>query len=214
MSIRNGFNASLHNLHLDVVEMASLVEYSIDETILALQQNNRALAQKVVAEDDKIDKMERIVENQCIHLIATQQPLAKELRRLMSILKMMTDFERIADHAADICELLLELTGEGYVKPLKDIAEMAVMARNMVKNATDAYINDDITMAVQISATDSSVDDYFDTVVADLQEMMRKNPAQIKQATTLIFIAKHVEKIGDHATNLGELVSCMISGKK
>jgi phosphate transport system protein len=213
MSTRHGFDESLRDLHYDVVRMASLVEKSIEEAILALKQKDKELAQKVIQQDDEIDEMERAIEKKCIRLIATQQPLAKDLRLITSILKMITDLERIADHSADISELILKIADEEYIKPLVDIPKMASVARDMVRNAIDAYINNDIKMAEDVCSKDSTVDNYFESIINDLQELMRKNPQNINQATTFIFIVKYIEKIADHATNLGEWVIYIITGR-
>jgi phosphate transport system protein len=146
-------------------------------------------------------------------LIATQQPLAKDLRLITSILKMITDLERIADHSADISELILKIADEEYIKPLVNIPKMASVARDMVRSAIDAYINNDIKMAEDVCSKDSTVDNYFESIINDLQELMRKNPQNINQATTFIFIVKYIEKIADHATNLGEWVIYIITGR-
>jgi phosphate transport system protein len=190
-----------------------LVEKSIDEAIIALKQKDKELSQKVIAQDDVIDDMEREIEKKCIKLIATQQPLAKDLRLITSILKMITDLERIADHSADISELMLQIDDEEYIKPLVNIPKMAAVARDMVKGAIDAYINNDIALAEKVCAKDSTVDEYFQAIINDLQDLMKKNPKNIKQATIFMLIAKYIEKIGDHATNLAEWVIYIITGK-
>ncbi|MDK2800624.1 MAG: phosphate transport system protein [Clostridiales bacterium] len=213
MVTRHVFDEHLQDLHLDIIRMASLVEKSIDEAIIALKQKDKELSQKVIAQDDVIDDMEREIEKKCIKLIATQQPLAKDLRLITSILKMITDLERIADHSADISELMLQIDDEEYIKPLVNIPKMAAVARDMVKGAIDAYINNDIALAEKVCAKDSTVDEYFQAIINDLQDLMKKNPKNIKQATIFMLIAKYIEKIGDHATNLAEWVIYIITGK-
>ncbi|WHH57643.1 phosphate signaling complex protein PhoU [Petroclostridium sp. X23] len=213
MATRHVFDENLRQLHLDVVRMASLVEKSIEEAIHALKQKDKELAQRVIEQDDQIDEMERTIETKCIKLIATQQPIAKDLRLITSILKMITDLERIADHSADISELILQIADEEYIKPLIDIPKMAKTAREMVKNAIDAYINNDVAAAQQVCMKDKEVDDYFELIVDDLQQLMRKNPQCINQATIFILIVKYIEKIADHATNIGEWVIYIITGQ-
>jgi phosphate transport system protein len=213
MATRHVFDENLRQLHLDVVRMASLVEKSIEEAIHALKQKDKELAQRVIEQDDQIDEMERTIETKCIKLIATQQPIAKDLRLITSILKMITDLERIADHSADISELILQIADEEYIKPLIDIPKMAKTAREMVKNAIDAYINNDVAAAQQVCMNDKEVDDYFELIVDDLQQLMRKNPQCINQATIFILIVKYIEKIADHATNIGEWVIYIITGQ-
>lgn len=213
MVVRRGLDNYLKEIHLEVIEMASLVEYAIQEAIEALKHQDEVLAQKVISQDDQVDEKEKLIEEKCIKLIATQHPLAKDLRIIISVLKMLTDLERIADHAADICELMLGIAGEEHVKPSLDISRMAVIVRDMVRDAIDAYINNDARIAEQVSKKDAVVDEYFESIITDLQEMMTTKPEKIKQATVLIYIVKHIEKIGDHATNLCELVGYILTGK-
>lgn len=212
MIIRHAFDESLQELHLDVVQMATLVEESIDKAIEALIKKDRELAKKIIEQDDSIDDMERAIERKCINLIATQQPLAKDLRLVTSILKMITDLERIADHSTDISELMLQINEQEYIKQLVNIPKMAEIARKMVKDTIDSYINNDKSLAEQVCAKDAELDSYFDKIVNDLQDIMRKNPDSITQATILLFIVKYIEKIGDHATNVAEWVIYNITG--
>lgn len=211
--VRYAFDESLENLNLDLVRMASAVEKSIDQSILALKNKDIELAKKVVEEDDIIDDMNAEIEAKCIRLIATQQPLAKDLRLITSILKMITDLERIADQSADISELMLKIKEENYIKPLIDVPRAADVAREMVKEAIDAYVNKDIELAKKVCKKDEIVDEYYETILKDLQELMKKNPDYIGQGIILIQVAKYIERISDHATNLAEWVIYIITGK-
>ncbi|MFA5523060.1 MAG: phosphate signaling complex protein PhoU [Tissierellales bacterium] len=211
--VRYAFDESLESLNLDLVRMASAVEKSIDQSILALKNKDIDLAKKVVEEDDIIDDMNAEIEAKCIKLIATQQPLAKDLRLITSILKMITDLERIADQSADISELMLKIKEENYIKPLIDVPKAADVAREMVKEAIDAYVNKDIELAKEVCKKDEIVDEYYETILKDLQELMRKNPDYIGQGVILIQVAKYIERISDHATNLAEWVIYIITGK-
>lgn len=211
--VRYVFDKSLENLHLDLVRMASAVERSIDEAIVALKQKDKGLAKKVIEQDDIIDDMEMEIEAKCIKLITTQQPIAKDLRLITSILKMVTDLERIADHSADISEFTIEIEDKDYIKPLIDIPKSADVAREMVRGAIDAYVNKDIELAKEVCDKDAIVDEYYQKILNDLQEFMKKNPEDIKQAVIFIQIAKYIERISDHATNLAEWVIYIITGK-
>lgn len=211
--VRYAFDESLENLNLDLVRMASAVEKSIDQSILALKNKDIELAKKVVEEDDIIDDMNAEIEAKCIRLIATQQPLAKDLRLITSILKMITDLERIADQSADISELMLKIKEENYIKPLIDVPKAADVAREMVKEAIDAYVNKDVELAKKVCEKDEIVDEYYEAILKDLQELMKKNPDSIGQGIILIQVAKYIERISDHATNLAEWVIYIITGK-
>lgn len=212
MVTRYAFDESLENLHLDLVRMASAVEKSIDDAILALKEKDEELAKKVIQHDDVIDDIEMEIEAKCIKLIATQQPIAKDLRLITSILKMLTDLERIADHSSDICELMLEIKEDAYIKPLIDIPKAADVARQMVKEAIDAYVRRDIELASKVCEKDTIVDELFDIIVNDLKEFMIKDSKNIDQAITFIQIAKYIERMSDHATNLAEWVIYIITG--
>ncbi|SCG82566.1 Phosphate transport system protein phoU homolog [Proteiniborus sp. DW1] len=211
--VRHAFDVSLENLNLDLVRMASAVEKSIDQSILALKNKDIELAKKVVEEDDIIDDMNAEIEAKCIRLIATQQPLAKDLRLITSILKMITDLERIADQSADISELMLNIREEDYIKPLIDVPKAAEVAREMVKEAIDAYVNKDVELAKKVCKKDEIVDEYYETILMDLKNLMKKNPDNIEQGIILIQVAKYIERISDHATNLAEWVIYIITGK-
>ena len=212
MVTRHAFDETLENLHLELVRMASTVEKSIDEAIIALKKKDKELAKKVIKQDDIIDEMEMEIETKCIKLIATQQPLAKDLRLITSILKMLTDLERIADHSADICELMLEIEEDEYLKPLIDIPKAAKVARQMVKEAIDSYVKKDVSLATDVCNKDSIVDNYYSTIINDLKEIMIREPKNINQAIIFIQIAKYIERMSDHATNLAEWVIYIITG--
>lgn len=211
--VRHAYDVSLENLNLDLVRMASAVEKSIDQSILALKNKDVELAKKVVEEDDVIDDMNAEIEAKCIRLIATQQPLAKDLRLITSILKMITDLERIADQSADISELMLKIKEEDYIKPLIDVPKAAEVAREMVKEAIDAYVNEDVELAKKVCEKDEIVDKYYETILKDLKNLMKQNPDNVEQGIILIQVAKYIERISDHATNLAEWVIYIITGK-
>ena len=212
MTIRQNFDQLLKELHLDVVKMASLTEESIKQTIEALNTKDKDMAFNIIENDHAINKMEDKIANKCIELIATQQPTARDLRNITAVLKMITDIERIADHSVDISELMLETLDERYVKPPFYITSMASVACKMVKDVIDAYINRDGKLAEKVCEKDAIVDEYFDKVINDLQNLMYEQKETIKQSTVLMFIAKYFEKIADHATNIGEWVIYQITG--
>lgn len=211
--MRHTFEEHLSELKDKVLAMAVNTENSIDLAMTALKNRDMNLARLVIEGDDIIDEQERQIEADCIELIARQQPMAADLRLISMVLKMITDIERIADHSSDISEITLRLGSEEPIKPLVDIPKMAEVARAMVHQAIRAYVANDLNMALAVCQRDDEVDALFAKVVVDLSLMMKANPAVVDRAIDLIFIAKYLERVGDHATNIGEWVAYNITGK-
>lgn len=210
--VRHSFDKELEHLQDLMVRMAGLVEESIENSILALKKQDIELAKQVYESDDAIDDLESRIEKVCINLIARQQPLAKDLRTISTALKIITDMERIADHAADIAELTIRMADMKYIKPLVDIPMMAELAKKMVIKSIDAYIKQDIELAKEVCDGDDAVDDLFSKIVLELINIMKNNPETVEQATDFMFIVKYLERIGDHATNIGEWVVFNVTG--
>jgi phosphate transport system protein len=213
MTIRHFFDEQLTELKDTLLSMATNTENSIDLAMAALKNRDMDLARTIIAGDDVIDGQERQIEVMCIELIACQQPIAADLRFISMILKMITDIERIADHSSDISEITLRLGREEPIKPLVDIPRMGEVAREMVHNAIRAFMNNDMEMALAVCRRDDEVDRLFEQVIVDLSTMMKANPSVVDRAIDLIFIAKYLERVGDHATNIGEWVAFNITGK-
>ncbi len=210
---RNLFDQQLDDLHQNMLRMAGLVEESIEKTIIALKNHDVKLAEKIYRGDDLIDDLEKIIEEQCLNLIVQQQPLAKDLRTISAALKIITDMERIADHSSDIAEFTIKMAPEKYIKPLVDIPKMAECAKAMVNRAIDAYIKQDVELAATVCTADDEVDELFSLIVLELTEIMKKCPDTVGQAINLIMIAKYLERMADHATNIGEWVIYGVTGK-
>jgi phosphate transport system regulatory protein PhoU len=213
MVTRHSFDQGLDDLHLDLIKMGSLVEESIDNTIIALKKQDIEMAKQVFKNDDIIDDLEQRIEKKCMNLIARQQPLAKDLRTISTALKIITDMERIADHSADIAEITIRMAHEKYIKPLIDIPKMAEMAKKMVNKSIDAYIKQDINLAQEVCASDDDVDELFNKIILELINIMKNDPTAVEQGTDLMFIAKYLERMADHATNIGEWVVFNVTGE-
>lgn len=213
MVSRHSFDQGLEDLHLDLIKMGSLVEESIDNTILALKKQDVELARRIFTNDDVIDDYEKIIERKCMNLIARQQPLAKDLRAISTALKIITDMERIADASADIAEITIRMSGKKYIKPLIDIPRMAEMAKNMVNKAIDAYVRQDVELAEHVCASDDEVDNLFNKIILELINLMRNDSETIEQGIDFMFIAKYLERMADHATNIGEWVVFNVTGE-
>lgn len=210
---RSFFDRELEELHLDMIGMGSLVEESIENTIIALKKQDIVLAKQIFMNDDIIDDYEKKIERRCLNLIARQQPLAKDLRTISAALKIITDMERIADHSSDIAEITIRMANEKYIKPLIDIPKMADLAKRMVNKSIDAYIKQDIDMAKSVCSSDDEVDDLFMKITLELINIAKNDSRSVEQAIDLILIAKYLERMADHATNIGEWVVYIVTGE-
>jgi len=210
--MRSKFDEQLALLNNCLIEMGAIVEQAIMSAIKALVEQDVALAQKVISSDDEIDEKEKEIESLCLKLLLQQQPVARDLRLVSSALKMITDLERIGDHASDISEITLLLAGKPYIRKLEHITQMAEETVKMVNKSIDAYVKKDEALANEVIAYDDVIDNLFDTVKNDLIELIKENADNGDQAIDLIMIAKYFERIGDHATNVAEWVIFSLTG--
>ncbi|MCL2034595.1 MAG: phosphate signaling complex protein PhoU [Oscillospiraceae bacterium] len=210
--MRTRFEEQLTHLNNALIEMGALVERTIADADKALIGQDVELAKKIIASDDEIDHMEQEIESLCLKIILQQQPVAGDLRLVSSVLKIATDLERIGDHATDISEITILLAGKQYLKKLEHIPQMAEATMKMVTKSIDAFVKKDLELAREIIASDDIVDNLFDTVKAELVELIKMNKDNSDQAIDLIMIAKYFERIGDHATNIAEWVVFSLTG--
>ena len=209
---RKSFLNVLSKLHDDLVKMSVMSEVVINEAINALETKDIALAHKVIKGDDHIDQMQIEIERSCMEILSSQQPVASDARMLISILKMTTDIERIADHAADISEIIIDIASEEYYWDFALLQRMSEFAKQMIKDSIRAYIDNDIILAKKVCECDNHVDKLFYQSIEELNALMEKDPKTIKQCTKFIFICKYLERISDHAENLAEWVMYNITG--
>jgi phosphate transport system protein len=200
----------LENLH----QMGSLVEEAIARSIQALKSQDLQLAEAVIGGDDAIDRLELEIEEKCLEVIATQQPMAKDLRRVATLFKMVNDLERMADYATDIAKITTRIGSEPLIKPLVDIPRMAYLSQKMVKQSLDAYVREDVQLALAVAQDDDEVDHLHGQIFRELLTIMMENPRTITQATSLLFVSRWLERISDHATNIAEEVVFLVSGEK
>ncbi|KJS20578.1 MAG: PhoU family transcriptional regulator [Clostridiaceae bacterium BRH_c20a] len=212
--IRSNYQNALDTLEKEILKMGSLVEEQISLSVTSLAKQDSKLAQKVIDQDDIIDVLELEIEEQILKLIATQQPMAKDLRRIAAGFKIITDLERIGDNAVDIAKTTLRIGNEPLIKPLIDIPRMAEIAQNMLKEALDSYINEDIELAQSLAAKDDIVDGLHAQIIRELLTYMLENPKNIKQGTQLMFVSRYLERIADHTTNLGENVIYLVTAER
>lgn len=210
--MRSRFDEQLALLNKELIEMGALCEEVIKLASEALTERSAALAAKVAPLDTEIDQKERTIESMCLKLLLQQQPVAKDLRQISAALKMITDMERIGDHAVDISEIALFLD-EGPDKPdLADIPKMADEAVKMLTGAINAYVYNDEALAKSVIESDDIVDDLFLRVKTELTDMIVKDSSKANSALDLLMIAKYMERIADHATNIAEWVVFSITG--
>ena len=208
------YEEKMNKLYDKLQHMGSLVEESIARTIEALKTQNLELAQSVIDGDDLIDDLEHEIEEKCLEVIATQQPMAKDLRRVATLFKMINDLERMADYATSIAKVTLRIADQPLIKPLVDIPRMATLSQKMVKQALDAYVREDVDLAAAVGKDDDEVDKLFGQIFRELLTIMMENPKTITQATHLLFVGRWLERISDHATNIAEEVIFLVTGEK
>ena len=211
--MRNRFDRQLVQLNEEMIEMGSMIEEAIEKAVSALVNQDVQKAKEAIADDDLIDRQEREIESLCLKLLLQQQPVAKDLRQISSALKMITDMERIGDHAADLSEITIMLAGQQYIKKLEHIQEMAKETMQMLVQAVDAFVAKDEEKAKNVIARDDVVDDLFDKVKSELITYITDHPETGEQAADLLMVAKYFERIGDHTTNIAEWVIFSITGE-
>ena len=211
--MRNRFDRQLSTLNDELIEMGSMIEKSIETAIKALVNQDVDLARHAIEADEEIDRQERIIEDLCMKLLLQQQPVAKDLRLISSALKMITDMERIGDHASDISEITIALADQPYIKKLEHIQQMAKETMIMLVGSIEAFVDKDLEKANEVIKRDDVVDDLFDKVKKELIQMIHENADKGEQAADLLMVAKYMERIGDHATNISEWVIFSITGE-
>ena len=204
--MRITYEHELQELKKELKEMARRVENAIDQTFVAFESDNRALAEEIIRGDRNINDMERAIESRCLSLILKQTPVAGDLRMVSTALKVVTDLERIGDHASDIAELILRIHGKDVYKMLDHLPEMAAKASDMLHDAIEAFIAQDDSMSDEIIKKDDEIDQLFNQTKTDVAEMLKasSDDDNIDNAIDLLMISKYLERIGDHAVNICE----------
>lgn len=213
MTMRNRFDKELELLNTELIEMGLLIENAIEKAVEALIKKDENLAKEAIIFDEIIDEKEKDIERQCLKLLLQQQPVATDLRLISTALKMITDMERIGDHAADISEITLRFIDKEYIKKLEHVHQMAKATIKMVKDSIDAFVARDLVLAYAVEDYDDVVDDLFNTVKNELIDLIREDVNNGEQAIDFLMIAKYFERIGDHAVNIAEWVALSITGK-
>jgi len=213
MEIRTEFHKKLSKIQDDVLLMGSMVEKAIGRAIEALKNRDLELAKQVVDDDSKIDEKRYSIEEKCIQLIATQQPMASDLRVIVAVLSIITELERIADHAEGIANIALMIGNEPPVKPLIDLPRMADKTIDMLHRSLDAFISRDPEKARKIASEDDEIDELYSQVFRELLVFMAEDPKVCSRATRLIWVAHNLERSADRVTNICERVVYLVTGK-
>jgi len=207
------FDLELKELKERLLYEGGLVEKAIENAIKALLERNSELASKVIEDDDIINAKEVETDEFCLKLLALRQPAARDLRFITTAIKINYDLERIGDLAVNICERVIELNQEPQLKPYIDLPTMAKIAELMVKESLDAFVREDVELALKVTRDDESVDNLLDQIFRELLTYMMQDLRTISRATRLLFISKYLERMADHAVNIAELVIFMVEGK-
>lgn len=210
--MRNRFDQQLAKLDEELTHMGELCETAITRVVEALEMGSKQQAQEVIEADDEIDHMEKEIERLCLKLLLQQQPVAKDLRRISAALKMITDMERIGDQTADIAEIVISANLSGTRK-MGHITAMTVAVKEMVHESVQAYVRKDLEMAKKVEESDDTVDKLFEIVRDELIDFISKEKGKdAAEAIDLFMVAKYMERLGDHATNIAEWVEFSITG--
>lgn len=213
MSTRAAFDRDLRTLQQDILRMGSLVEQAVFKSVEALVKQDPNLAKEVLTGDDAIDALRWDIENRCIKLIATQQPIARDLRTLVTGIKIVINLERMGDHAVDIAHAAMCVCKHLPPEPLEKIPRMARLVQQMLKDGLDAYVYDDINKARAMALSDDEVDELFTHTFSALVEYMENHPQSVACVVYLVLIARYLERIADRATNIGGDVIYLVTGE-
>ena len=211
--IQRHFDEELSDLKTKLLRMAGLAEDQIDKALTALVTRDSALARQVIERDHQVNALDVEIDEESIRLLALHQPAARDLRLVTTAMKIATELERISDLAENVSERVIELNEEPQLKPYIDIPLMGKMARVMVKESIDAFVKSDATLARKVLTNDDYVDDLMEQLFRELLSYMLEDTRTITRAIRLSFIAKYLERMADHATNIAELVVYLVEGK-
>jgi phosphate transport system protein len=210
---RRRFEQELAELDEMILRMGAISEDMLSRMIQALRERDLELAEHTIRMDDQVDALNFEIETICIRLIATQQPQARDLRRIIAALKIAGDVERIADYAVDICLVARELADKPLFKPLEDIPRMQEVVKRMLHETLEAFVTRDLELVYKMIADDEEVDTLYENLYVELKDFMKQDPSLVDQAVPLILITRYLERIADHVTNIGERVFYVETGE-
>jgi phosphate transport system protein len=212
LSPRSTLDREFSAIRDNILRMGSLVDTAIDRSIQALRTQDVALSRQIIADDQGINDLRFTIEEECLALIATQQPVASDLRAVIAAMNIVNDMERMGDHATGIAKTVIRMGGEPLLKPLVDIPRIADLAREMLKKSLDAFLARDAEAARRVAQQDDEIDRLYNQIFRELLSFMIEDPATTTRGTYLLWAAHNLERIGDRATNIAERVIFMTTG--
>jgi phosphate transport system protein len=213
MIIRRTFEDQLNELQSDMLRLGRFVEEALGKALDALVRQDLQLARQVVEADDFADDMHLGIQTRAMQLLALQQPMARDLRVIGSSFRIVIDLERIGDHAVDIAKVVRSLAGQSYFKPLVDIPQLGELSRKMVSDSLQAFVHRNMELAIQVARDDDAVDELCDRLQRELLDKMRDDATLVEQATRLLLVARTLERVADHATNIAEHIYYVETGE-
>ncbi len=211
--IRHTFTQAMQKLQDDLVSLGSAVEKQIERSVEALKNRDFHEAEEIAARDNEIDRMRYEIEEECVDLFATQNPVASDLRCVTAALIVASELERMGDYAEGICKLTVKMAGEPPLKPLIDIPRMSTLAQGMLQRAMLAFVNRDVEAAKQVWQEDDLLDQLYQQILRELLSYMLEDPSSITRATYLLWVAHNLERMGDRVSNIAERVIYMVTGE-
>ena len=210
--IRQAFDEQLQHLQQRLLEMGAFVEAMLEKAVRSLGDQDVNLAREVIQDDDTADDMDIEIEQLCMRLLALQQPMSKDLRTIGTVMKVISDVERIGDYSVDIARATIKLADTQYFKPLVDIPKMAELARTILRHALQALVERDLNLVYKVISEDDQVDQMWSVLHEELDQIMQQRPEVVPQATVLLLVARYLERIADHVVNIAERVVYMETG--
>lgn len=211
---RQQFDDSLNELRAALIRMGRQVEEAIRRSVESLKDGNVELAEQIIGHDPEINRLEEEIEGIATRLIATQQPVAKDLRRILIAFRMASDLERMADLAVDVAQVTKRIGGEPLIKPLIDIPRMAELVLAMTDDSINAYMNENLDLAYKMAKMDDEVDQLHGQILREMFAYLVEDPTKVSQVLLICFVSRYLERMADHATNIGESVVYLIKGHR
>ena len=212
--VREGFDLSLSELKAEVISMMENVNEILEKSVNSLIEQDVATARWVISFDDVIDDQRNDIEERCIDLLALQQPAARDLRILFSILGIVNDLERMGDYSVNIAKEAILIGDEKHIKPLKDIPKMKTIISDMIKNTIQSFVQEDSKLAYRVGSEDELVDELYKNIYNEILHKVNENAGNISQGTRFLFVGRYLERMGDHLTNICEKIIYIVDGKR
>ncbi len=210
---RDTFEKHINNLKNKLLELGTMTSQTVTDSVEALKARDRVMAESLIARDQEINRLRYAIEEQAYELMATQQPLASDLREIIAVLLIAIELERIADHAKNLGEIVIHMGNEPLLKPLIDIPRMAEICESMLAQSLDALVRRDAELARTVAARDDEVDHLYQQIFRELLTFMLEDTRTVTRAMNLLFAAHNLERIGDRVTNIGERVYYAVTGR-